>query len=301
MRKIVLSVLLIALIGLSTTLLLYRPALVPGNNSTRTIPNNGFIELETYSGWKGVESMVTPLDEYVKTVNGTAISFSDLLWPQAYSQNPFHDLLDRGTGAVIVTVLSADRVYRYNIYAYIVYEARVNQVIVKPQNTVELPPQTVCVKDPALCDSARRQHEIINHLISTIKENNTIDLIVHAFIAKESINKTNLTINGVATPFPLLEPGYQYLVFLDPRLDGVHVHFDYVWGLWAYLILDGKVYSLNYIKPPANVSLDPTKLFKSPYIHWKPYPYEKLREIATQKLSVNGEQLENFILKITKG
>ncbi|MEB3756737.1 MAG: hypothetical protein GSR79_07780 [Desulfurococcales archaeon] len=301
MRKVVLFILLTATIGLSITLLLYSPALVPSNNSPRTIPNNGFIELKTYSGWKGVESTITPLDEYVKSTHGSSVYFSDLLWPLADAQNPFHDLLDKGSGVVTVTVLSVERVYRYNIYAYIVYEARVNQVIVKPQNTIEIPPQTVCVKDPAFCDSAKKQHEVIKNLISTIRENNTIELIVPAFITKESINKTNLTINNVATPFPLLEPGYQYLVFLDPELDGIHVHFDYVWGLWAYLVLDGEVYSLNYVKPPSNISLNPSKLFESPYIHWKPYPYEKLREIATQKLSVNGEQLKNFILKITRG
>lgn len=300
MRKIVLSILLTAAIGLSTTLLVYPPALVPSNNSTGAMPNNGFIELKTYSSWKGVESMITPLDEYIKSIRGSSVYFSDLLWPLANAQNPFHDLLDRGAGVVIVSVLSVKRVYRHNVYVYIVYEARVNQVIVKPQNIIELPPQTACVKDPALCDLAKRQYEVINNLISMIRENNTIKLIVPAFITRESINKTNLTINDVATPFPLLEPGYQYLVFLNPRLDGIHVHYDYIWGLWAYLILDGRVYSLNYVKPPNNISLDPSKLFKSPYIHWKPYPYEQLRKIALRRLSVNGEQLENFILKITR-
>lgn len=48
------------------------------------------------------------------------------------------------------------------------------------------------------------------------------------------------------------------------------------------------------------MSLDPIKLFKAPYMYWKPYPYEKLREIALQKLSVYGELLEVFVSKITK-
>ena len=301
MRKIILSIFITAVISLSMILLMYHPLLIPSNNSTETISNNRFIELKTYSGWKGVESMAIPLNEYIKSTSGPSIYSSDLLWPLANVENPFHDLLNKGTGVVIVTILSVDRVYRYNIYAYVVYKARIDKVIVEPQNTIELPSKTACVKDPALCNLTKRQHEVIKNLISTIKENSTIELIVPAFIAKESVNKANLTINDVSTPFWLLEPGYQYLLFLDPRLDGIHVHYDYVWGPWAYLVLDGRVYSLNHVKPPNNVSLDPSKLFKSPYIHWKPYPYEQLREIAIHKLSVNGVRLENFILKIVRG
>ncbi len=98
---------------------------------------------------------------------------------------------------------------------------------------------------------------------------------MRAFIAKDSINKTNLTIEDVASPFPLLEPGNQYLVFIKPEPNGIQVYYDFIWGPWAYLIQDGKVYSLNNVKPPDNVILDPTKFFKSPYIHWEPYPYDK--------------------------
>ena len=300
MRKIILFILITAVIGLSITLLVYHPAPVPSNSSIGTLPGNEFIELKTYSGWRGVESLTTPLDEYIKSTRGSSAYSSDLLWPYADTQNPFHDLLNKGTGVAVVTILSVNRVYRYNIYAYVVYKARIDKVISKPQNIIELPPQTVCAKDPTLCDLTKKQYEVIKNSISRIKENNTIELIMPAFIAKESINKTNLMINDLATPFPLLEPRYQYLVFLDLRLDGIHVHYDYVWGPWAYLILKGKVYSLNYVKPPNNVSLNPSKLFKSPYIRWKPYPYEQLREIAIRKLSIKGIQLENFILKIVR-
>ncbi len=299
--KKVLSIMLTVAVALSIALLIYPYARAPSNISTGVLHNNKSIVLKTYSGWKGVESLITPLDEYIKFNDGSSVHFSNLLWPYADVQNPFHDILNNGTGVVTVTVLSIDKVYRHNIYVYVVYNARVDKVIVKPQNTIKLPPQTVCVKDPMLCDLAKKQYEAINNLISMIKENNTIKIIVPAFIAKGSANKTNLTVNDVATPFPLLEPGYQYVVFLDPSLDGIHVHYDYVWGPWAYLILNGKVYSLNYVKPPGNVSLDPSKLFKSPYIRWKPYPYEQLRRIAIRKLSVNGEELGDFISRVTKG
>jgi len=300
MRKVVLSILLTAVIGLSITLLVHSHTKA-GGNSTGTTSSDGFIKIKTYSGWKGVESIVTPLDEYIRSTRGSGVHFSELLWPYANTQNPLHDLANKGTGVAVVTILSVDRVYLDNIHAYIAYEARVDKVTVKPRNTIELPPQAVCTKDPALCDLAMRQYEAVNNLISLFRENNTIELIVPAFIDRDSINKTNLTINDVATPFPLLEPGYQYLVFLDLSPDGIHVHYDYVWGPWAYLVLDGKVYSLNYVRPPNNISLDPSKLFESPYINWQPYPYEQLREIAIQKLSVNGEPVENIILKITRG
>jgi len=301
LRKLVISILLIAVLAISVSLLAYFLVPSPGNINGGTTLTTRFIELREYSGWKGVESMVTPLDEYVKTVNGAAILFSDLQWPQADSQNPFRDLVDRGVGVAIVTITSIKNVHRYHdISAYVVYNARIDEVVVKPVNTITIPPEVECIKSPELCELAKNQSRVIDNLISTIKEGSTIELSVRAFIAKDSINKTNLTIKDIASPFPLLEPGPQYLVFLKPELDGIHVYYDFIWGPWAYLIQDGKVYSFNYIKPPANVGLDPSKLFKSPYIHWKPYPYEKLREIATQKLSVNGEPLENFIPEITR-
>ena len=131
-----------------------------------------------------------------------------------------------------------------------------------------------------------------------IREGNTIELLVSAFIAEGSVSKTALTTSDIASPFPLLEPGYQHLVSPEPQPFGITVHGDYAWGPWAYLILDGKAYSLNYVKPPANVSLDPAELFKTPYIRRRHYPYEKLREIAIQKLS--GPQ-NNYSLMLSPG
>jgi len=302
MKRLALLIPITAVAILSAVLVVYLayPSLIPGSHSAEASDGDKLVELGTYSGWRGVEAMVTPLDEYIKSLSGAAVSFSDLIWPYADSQNPFRDLLNRGVGLALVTILSVDRIELRNIdmSAYIIYRARIDQVIVKPQNTVEPPPEKVCAKDPAICDLAKRQRETIDELISVIERGNVIEVKVAAFIARESAGKTNLSISDVATPFPLPEPGYQYLVFLKPELDGIHVYYDYVWGPWAYLVLDGRVYSLNYVKPPANVSLDPAKLFKSPRIYWKPYPYEQLRNAAIQKLSVRGEQLENFINRI---
>jgi hypothetical protein len=243
--------------------------------------------------------MVTPLDKYVKSLSGSSGYSGDLIWPLADSRNPFRDLLDRGTGVVTVRILSVSKVYRHNVYVYVVYNARINHVIIEPHNTVELPSKGTCIKDPNICELAKRQYEAVSNLKSLIKENNTIKLAVPAFIARDSSDKSNLTIEDVATPFPLLEPGYSYLVFLDLTPNGIRVHYDYVWGPWAYLVLERKVYSLNYVKPPSNVSLDPSKPFDSPSIHWQPYPYSQLRKIAIQKLSVKGERLNVFISRIT--
>ena len=242
--------------------------------------------------------MVTPLDGYVKAVTGSDIYYGDFYWPLADSKRPFQDFLEGGSGAVMVTILSIDRVYPHSIYAYITYKAKINKVIAKPRNTVETPPQAVCAKDPASCYQARKQYDTISNLISRIREGNTIELIVPAFIARDAIGKSNLSIRDVATPFPLLEPGYQYIVFLDPELDGVHVHYDYVWGPWAYLVWEGRVYSLNYVRVPGNVSLEPSKLFSSLNIRWAPYPYDQLRETALRKLRASGVALNKFIAGI---
>ena len=293
---------LIAIFTASALFLTHFLVSSPENVGESAKPIARFVELERYSGWRGVESMITPLDEYVRKVKGVAILFSDLLWPYADSQNPFRDLVGRGVGVAIVTITSIKSVRRYHdIFAHVVYSARIDKVIVKPVNTITIPPEVVCIKSPELCELAKNHSRVVDKLISMIREGNTIELLVSAFIAKDAVNKTNLTINDVASPFPLLEPGYQYLVFLKPELDGIHVYYDLVWDPWAYLVLHGKVYSLNYIKPPANVSLDPAELFESPYIRWKPYPYEKLREIAIQKLSADGEPLEKFISRIMSG
>ena len=93
--KLIVSVSLVVL-TISVPLLAYFLASSPENINGGTTPTARFIELEEYSGWKGVESMITPLDEYVKKAKGVAISFSDLLWPHADSQNPFQDLVDGG-------------------------------------------------------------------------------------------------------------------------------------------------------------------------------------------------------------
>lgn len=208
--------------------------------------------LEGYSGWNGVENMVTPLDEYIRAITGGNVMFSDLLWPHTDSPNPFRDLVDRGVGIAIVTVLSIECVDRYyDSFVSVVYKAKIDKVIVKPVNTIIISSQTECIKAPELCELAEKQSKIIDEFISAIREDNTIELLVSAFIAKDSMNKTALTISDIASPFPLLEPGYQYLVFLKPEPFGIIVHGDYVWGPWAYLILNGRVYSLNYVKPPS--------------------------------------------------
>ncbi|MCE4625959.1 MAG: hypothetical protein F7C35_08895 [Desulfurococcales archaeon] len=216
--------------------------------------------------------MVTPLYDYVNTVLGSYEFYGDFYWPFTGSQNPYQDLIARGSGVIIVQVLSVEKVYRHNFYAYVVYESRVDKVLTPPGNAQNS---------------------------SMIEENKTIEIIVPAFLTKEAVNKTNLTIEDVATPFPLLEPGYEYIVFVDVRVDGVHVHYDYVWGPWAYLVVEGKVYSLDNMEPPDNVNLDPTILFTSPNVKWEPYPYPQLRSIAVQKLSVNGEPLDAFVSRMT--
>jgi len=68
-------------------LLSFLSVFVPDKGSS----GSKYIYLEAYSGWKGVESMVTPLDDYVKSITGTSIHFSDLFWPLADAQTPIEN------------------------------------------------------------------------------------------------------------------------------------------------------------------------------------------------------------------
>jgi hypothetical protein len=304
-KSLLTALLVILLVGASGAILIHpnqatsdNPTPLAASTQASGAEEGGVIVLEKYSGWKGVESLATPLDSYIKEFTGSAVYFSDMIWPFADSQNPLHDLLARGSGLITVTILSVEKIYRQGPHAFIVYRARVDEVIFKPQNTIKPMPSTVCAKDPQLCSLAQNQSAIVNRAIESVREGSIVEIILPAFIAEDSASKSNLTIRDLASPFPLLEPGYQYLLFIDVRPDGIHVHYDYVWGPWAYIIMDGRVYSLNYVKPPANLSLDPSKLFESSYIHWEPHPYSQLREIALQKLSAYGDSLEDFISEI---
>jgi len=97
MGRLTILISLIIVLAISLPLLIYSLVLSPGGINGNTASTTGLIELEKYSGWRGVENMITPLDEYVKTVAGTTVSFSDLLWPYADSQNPFQDSVNRGS------------------------------------------------------------------------------------------------------------------------------------------------------------------------------------------------------------
>ncbi|MCE4620074.1 MAG: hypothetical protein F7C33_03520, partial [Desulfurococcales archaeon] len=163
-RRTTISLVLVIVIASSLALFASLQHAPP---SQTTSPRRGtlraaYVQLQAYSGWKGVESMITPLDEYVKIVTGSNIYYGDFYWPLADSKRPFQEILERGSSAVMVTILSIERVYRHGFYAYLTYKAKIDKVIVKPQNTVETPPQAVCAKNPASCDRAKKQYDTIS-------------------------------------------------------------------------------------------------------------------------------------------
>jgi len=60
------------------------------------------------------------------------------------------------------------------------------------------------------------------------------------------------------------------------------------------------VYSLNYIGYP--ILLDPVKFFNDQGIYWwNNKSYIELRQEALAKLSIYGEEVNTFLLNITKG
>jgi len=146
-----------------------------------------------------------------------------------------------------------------------------------------------------MCGNITEQLNAKRMYAEQIEENITPKVSLLAFISKDAITKENLTIEDVASPFPLLDPGNEYVLFLLVAHTGVSVYHDFVWGLYAYLVKDGKVYSMNYIEYP--VKLDPVEFFEDESINWKwgSYTYCELRQIAIQKLKACAVQLEDFI------
>ncbi len=220
-----------------------------------------------YVGWKGTESLIKPYSKYVVTLMGTNGFTGDFFWPFVSSENPLKELLSMDDIAVIIASIdNITGVQVENVYAYVVYGVKIERAI----------------KNASIPNA------------SLIKEGSILEVKLTAFISKDAIGKKNLTISDVATPFPLLNPGNTYLLFLQITTTGVRVYYDFVWGPYAYLIRDNKVYSLNYIEYP--VELEPIDFFEDENISWEwgSYTYSELRQLAIQKLKAYAIPLNDF-------
>ncbi len=241
-------------------------------NEVETTDNQSLkITDPNYAGWKGMEGLIKPYSKYVVTLMGTNGFTGDFFWPFVSSENPLKELLSVDDIALVrASINNITGVQLENVYAYVVYEVKIDRVI----------------KNASIPNT------------SLIKEGNLLEVKLTAFISKDAIKKKNLTIKDVATPFPLLNPGNTYLLFLQITPAGVRVYYDFVWGPYAYIITDNKVYSLNYIEYP--VELEPIEFFEDDNISWEwgTYTYSELRQLAIQKLEAYAVPLDDFIRNI---
>ncbi len=152
-------------------------------------------------------------------------------------------------------------------------------------------------------EATLKYHELLRIAGESIRENAVVVLSVPAYVAIDSFNKVlegeALSITDIASPFPLLNPGNTYVLFISPmgERSGVIIY-DLVYGLYAFYVKDQRVYSLDRIAHP--VSLDPVRFYEdSQEIYWwNNRPYRELRSIALARLLLSGEHLETIMIRI---
>ena len=252
-----------------------------------------------YVGWRGTESLVKPFSKYMAALTGADGFTGDFFWPFVSSENPLEELSSMDDIAIVVaTIDNITRVQVKGVYAYVIYEVKINRVVKNasiPYTLLHNIEECSKSKLNESCEILSSELEAMRSYLALIKEDGILEVRLTAFISKDAIGKKNLTIKDVATPFPLLNPGNKYLLFLQITATGVRVYYDFVWGPYAYLIKDDKVYSLNYIEYP--VELEPIEFFEDDNISWEwgSYTYSELRQLAIQKLKAYAIPSDDFI------
>ena len=252
-----------------------------------------------YAGWKGVESFIKPFSRYMETLTEAGF-IGDFFWSFVSSENPLKELASRDDIAVIIaTIENIAGIQVEDAYAYVIYEIKIIHVI-KNASISDTVSYNIgeCSKSGELCEITSNEPGAMRRCSAQIREGHILEVSLTAFISKDAIGKRNLTIKDVASPFPLLNPGNEYLLFLQLATTGIRVYYDFVWGPYTYLVRDGKVYSLNYVEYP--VELDPTEFFEDENISWEwgTYSYHDLRRIADQKLKAYAVPSEDFIKNV---
>ena len=283
-------------------------------------PNNNILENKVkitdlnYMGWKGLESLVTPLskyDTYALGVKNAYVHYG-LYWPlvkcKYLDSNPFKCIVKDDMAIIIGTVLNIEgiKVYRRFKHVKIFYLVKIEKVIRDFGNTVPkcvenakehkeciLYPNGIeeCIDHNTVIEEINKKRDLASDLII----GNRIIISYPAWLTKEAldIHRENLTIEDIASPFPLLSIGNTYILFIKLTPRGLKILYDDVWGPYAYLIRNDKVYSLNYIYYP--IKHEPEKFFSGDNVYWRPYDYQILRNISLEKLSVYGEDVKDFI------
>lgn len=312
----------LSIISIILTALVYGGNVIPYTHNSNSIYvngviNNKYVEDTNYAGWKGIESLSNTYSGYINRihklygVNNVVLHF-DLIWPFEGKEDIFKKLMKREDIVIIIgsirnidsimktkdTPITGEVIIKYKVY---IEDVIVNNAVKINVDDRLNEIRRECDADPDLCVIAKQQLSTIRQVGNRISEGKVIEVLVSAFIAIDSIQKDKLDIGDVAYPFPLLNPGNKYILFLTVDIDGsIRLLQDWVYGLYAYLIKDDRVYSLNYIGYP--ILLDPVKFFNDQGIYWwNNKSYIELRQEALAKLSIYGEEVNTFLLNITKG
>ncbi len=124
--------------------------------------------------------------------------------------------------------------------------------------------------------------------------NDYVEIYVRAWPAREYLDNVSAIddLSEIAVPYPLIDVGYEYILFLQ-YIDGkLFLIDDWVWGYHAYLVLGDNVYSLNLIN--ISIKLDPEEVFVRDNVAWWPENYSKLHWIYTEVFTYCGP-LEDFL------
>ncbi|OYT39316.1 MAG: hypothetical protein B6U89_04315 [Desulfurococcales archaeon ex4484_58] len=147
------------------------------------------------------------------------------------------------------------------------------------------------------CSREQCQLTYLIKIINVFKGNITeeyIEVVVNAWPAREYLDNTSMIndLSMIAVPYPLIDIGFKYILFLKYVDEGKwYLLDDWVWGYYAYLVLDDQVYSLNLLN--LSIKLEPEEIFDRENVAWWPKDYETLHETYTQLFTYCGS-LEDF-------
>ncbi len=281
--------------------------LVPANITPQRIHD------ENYNGWKGTDQLLETFTAYkylgiTGNLSGKPIIHMDLYWPLASCDNGFKCLLGENIVVIIGRVENITEIAVHKNYTVTLkYRVEVTRIIYKP--TVDIPSYEGRMCDyieyangTLICDTqvAIQEKKTIKQLIDNITIGKEITLKMPAWLTKDAITSNNtkdVNICDVGSPFPLLDPGNTYVLFIRVDKNGYSILYDFVYGPYAYMVVDGRVYSLDYVDYP--VKMDPEKFFNADGVYWYPDNYEELRKMALERYSAHGIPLQDFIHMIT--
>ncbi len=253
---------------------------------------------ENYMGWNGSNDLLIPFTKYVLRDYRHVVI--DMYWPLIYCNEGF-SCISKDNVVVYGEIVGIKNITKVvNGRVVIIYEVGVLDVISKPSISIDeikdKPCDYIVINNTRVCDveyDIYLRNKTIE-LLNNITEGKIIEVRVFAWLSKSVLNENTsvISIKEVASPFPLLNVGNEYIMFIKVNPDSIELLYDHVFGLYAYIVVNGSVYSLNFIDYP--VEQDPIKFFSDPRVTWHPYNYENLRQIALNNYGVYNLSINDF-------